>query len=669
MLCVFIALAADQGPSTNSFFSSIDAMTKSTEPLWTPVPSSSAASHMQQFISECAQRYDREFPDYASLHKWSVNHPGDFWESVARYSGIRYSHRPSKVLQQPGGIQTARWFNDGKLNFAENLLQGDPDGVALVFRDERGRRSQLTRAELKLQVARLANAMLREGLQKGDRVAAMLPNCPEAVVVMLGAASIGAVFSSCSPDFGQQAVLERFGQIEPRLLFVCDGYSYAGKNIDCRSKASAVAGALTDLAAFVVVPFLDDKPDISVQEGSVLFDEFLSEDSAIIYEQLPFNSPLYILYSSGTTGKPKCIVHGAGGTLLQHKKELLLHTDLQQDDVIFYFTTCGWMMWNWLVSALSTGATVVLYEGSPAYPEPDSLLQMGAEERVNVFGTSPRYLSALEKTVGSDVTGWPELRTVLSTGAPLASESFDFIKNTLGSQVQLSSISGGTDLISCFALGNPLLPVYRGELQCPGLGMAVEIFDAEANCLQGQSGELVCTQPFPSMPLGFWHDKDGRYEAAYFEKFPGVWAHGDIAEFTANGGLKIHGRSDAVLNPGGVRIGTSEVCGPAMAVDEVMEAIAIALQEKGEEHIILFVILRNNLQLDDALRDKIRFFIRNQASPRHEPARIIQVADIPRTLSGKPVELAVKAIVQGQPVENLSVIANPESLGHFRGRL
>ena len=639
---------------------------KSTEIIWQPDPADIAASQMQQFLQQSAERYDRSFTDYASLHEWSVNEPEEFWAAVADFSGIEFSVAPGSILEQPGDMLTARWFDGAQFNFAAELLKGEPGQLALVFRDERGRRREITRAELCRSVANLAAAMRQSGVGQGDRVAAMLPNCPEAVVVMLAAASIGAVFSSCSPDFGLQAILERFGQIQPRLLFVCDGYSYGGKPVDCLKKAAALIEALPELSRCVVVPFLDEKPELNGLTPAIHFNDYLIAESEPEFTQLPFNHPLYILYSSGTTGKPKCIVHGAGGTLLQHKKELMLHTNLSPEERVFYFTTCGWMMWNWLVSALSTGSTVVLYDGSPAYPVPDALIRMCSEEAVNVFGTSPRYLSMLEKDTDQAVTGWPELRTVLSTGAPLSPESYDFVSDTLGEHVQLCSISGGTDLISCFALGNPMLPVYRGELQAPGLGMAVAVFDQAGRSLLQAPGELVCTRAFPSMPLGFWNDAEGRYESSYFATYPGVWAHGDMAEITVHGGLKIHGRSDAVLNPGGVRIGSAEVCAPAMTVDGVIEVVAVAQVESGEEQILLFAVLREGLALTDKLQEQIRAAIRNQSSPRHVPARILQVPDIPRTLNGKVVELAVKAVINGQPVENRDVLANPESLEYFR---
>jgi acetoacetyl-CoA synthetase len=566
-------------------------------------------------------------------------------------------------------MRSAKWFTGATLNFAGNLLADADNSVAVIFCDERGRRVELSRAELASRVAACAAGMRSAGIVPGDRVAAMLPNCPEAVIVLLAAASVGAVFSSCSPDFGEHAVLERFSQIEPRLIFVCDGYSYAGKKIDCHSKLQSLMQKLESVEQMVIVTFLHVDSDISKLPGS-LFDSFCVDGASPQYESLSFDHPLYILYSSGTTGKPKCIVHGAGGTLLQHKKELMLHSDLHAGDRIFFFTTCGWMMWNWLVSALSVKATVVLYDGSPLYPAADALLHMAAEERVQVFGTSPRYLSALEKSSEHETRyELPELRTLMSTGAPLSADSYDFVAGLLGSEVQLASISGGTDLISCFALGNPLLPVYAGELQSRGLGMAVDVFNPEGVPVRGEFGELVCTQAFPSMPIGFWGDADGAaYSAAYFEQFPGVWTHGDQAMLTDHNGVVIRGRSDAVLNPAGVRIGAGEVCGPAMQLDEVLEAIAVAYRPDNEELIVLFVVLRSDIELDAQLRDRIAGAIRSAASPRHVPAYILDVPDIPRTLSGKPVELAVRAVVHNQTVDNIDALANPEALEYFRNR-
>ncbi len=646
---------------------------KQEQVIWTPGQDATERSHLGRFMRGIVGRVGERFDGYPEFYRWSIEKPEVFWAEVARYTDIRFEQPATTILDQPGDMQTARWFEGATLNFAANLLGDADESSALIFCDERGRRCVLSRVELASRVAALAAGMRQAGIRPGDRVAAMLPNCPEAVTAMLAAASIGAVFSSCSPDFGEIAVMDRFGQIEPRLLFVCDGYSYAGKRIDCRAKAANIASAIPSLEKVIVVPFLDTRPDIQQIEQACMVADFCIAGSEPHYESLPFDHPLYILYSSGTTGRPKCIVHSAGGTLLQHKKELMLHTDLHRGDVIFFFTTCGWMMWNWLVSALSVRATVVLYDGSPFYPDKRVLLRMATEEGVTVFGTSPSYLTALEKSgekVADDesINALSTVRTMLSTGAPLSPESYNFVHAVLGTDIQLCSISGGTDLISCFALGNPLLPVYCGELQCRGLGMAVDIFNDQGESLTGQVGELVCTRPFPSMPLGFWGDAGNAYTEAYFERFPGVWAHGDLAELTIHGGLKIYGRSDAVLNPGGVRIGTAEVCDPAMSLAAIEDCIAVSQRQGDDSRIILFVVVRDGLELDTALEQQIRDTVRINSSPRHVPEKILAVPEIPRTLSGKPVEMAVRSIIHGETVINMDAIANPDALEYFRNR-
>jgi acetoacetyl-CoA synthetase len=644
----------------------VDLKQSDTDPVWKPTLSGIARSHMAQFIKRYGGSPEA---DYADLYQWSLDYPDDFWAAVAEFADIHFSTPPESILRAADHIKDTVWFEGATLNFAEHLLAGDPSCQVLVSVAESGRRRTFTRGELRGEVAAIAAALTQSGVKPGDRVAAVLPNCAEALIAMLAAASVGAVFSSCSPDCGEASIKDRFEQISPSVLFFCDGYNYAGKQINCLEQAAAVANALTSVKKFVVVPILQARPELSETPAAVFFADFGIAGSPASYLPLPFAHPLFILYSSGTTGKPKCIVHGAGGTLLQHKKELLLHVDLHAEDTLLYFTSCGWMMWNWLVSALSTGASIVLYDGSPTQPESTSLLTLAAAEQVTVLGTSPRYLAMLEKTSAGKTTGWPELRTVLSTGAPLAPSSYDFVRKTLGSEVQLSSISGGTDIISCFALGNPVLAVYRGEIQCIGLGMAVDVFDPAGSSLTGVAGELVCTQAFPSMPLGFWNDNGEKYQAAYFEKYPGIWAHGDLAELTAHGGLHIYGRSDAVLNPGGVRIGSAEICGPAMSLAEITDAIAVSQRQADEERILLFVVLRKGVELDAVLEKNIADAVRQQASPRHVPALIIDVPDIPRTLSGKHVELAVKAIIHGEPVANVDVLANPEALEYFRGRV
>ena len=506
---------------------------------------------------------------------------------------------------------------------------------------------------------------------QGDVVAGFLPNLPEAVIAMLAAASIGATWTSCSPDFGIQGVLDRFGQVKPKVLFTADGYYYAGKTVDSLGQIASVLEQLPSVVSVVVVPYLQLRDGTKVHPRSACFADYGERGAPAVFTRLPFDHPLYVLYSSGTTGVPKCIVHGAGGTLLQHLKEHQLHTDVKPGDRLFFFTTCGWMMWNWLVSALASRATIVLYDGSPLHPGPGVLWTMAADEGVTIFGTSPRYLAAIEKEGyrPRDSHGIPGLRTVLSTGSPLGPEQYDFVADAIGPDIQLASISGGTDIVSCFALGNPLLPVFRGELQCRGLGMKVEVWDDAGRPLTGEKGELVCTAPFPSMPVGFWNDPEGlRYRAAYFERYPGIWHHGDYALLTLRGGLVILGRSDAVLNPGGVRIGTAEIYRQVEKLDEVLESVVVGQDVGHDVRVVLFVRLRDGLTLDEALCDRIRRQVRANTTPRHVPAKIVQVPEIPRTISGKIVELAVRETIHGRPVKNTDALANPSALAHFRDR-
>jgi acetoacetyl-CoA synthetase len=567
----------------------------------------------------------------------------------------------------------ARFFPAAQLNFAANLLRFDDEQPALVFRNERGARRTLSYRALRAEVARVAAGLESAGVVAGDRVAGFLPNLPESVIAMLATASLGAIWSSCSPDFGVSGVLDRFGQIQPKVLFTADGYFYAGKRIESLAGVAELLTRLSSVEHVVVIPYLAPRPQLAelgpAAARARLWGELGSAAATAACAPLPFNHPLYILYSSGTTGAPKCIVHGAGGTLLQHQKEHLLHTDLRRTDRIFYFTTCGWMMWNWLISALACGATLVLYDGSPFHPDPGVLWQMAQEERLTVFGTSAKYLASLQKSnyVPRDAVDLTALRALLSTGSPLLPEGFDYVYRQVKAELQLASISGGTDIVSCFALGCPTRPVYRGEIQCRGLGMAVDIFDDDGRPLRGARGELVCTAPFPSMPVGFWNDPEGaKYRAAYFERFPGIWHHGDYAAITGHDGLVIYGRSDAVLNPGGVRIGTAEIYSAVERLPQIAEALAIGQDWQGDVRIVLFVRLQPGVALDEALRNEIRSTIRANTSPRHVPARIIAVPDLPRTRSGKITEVAVRNVVHGLPVKNVEALANPDALEHFR---
>ncbi|MDX6750846.1 acetoacetate--CoA ligase [Geminicoccaceae bacterium 1502E] len=638
-----------------------------TEPLWQPSADCAAATQ----ISRLAARHGFTGPDAVErLRAWSVAEPEAFWKDIWDSFGVKASRQPDSVLEDAGRMPGARWFTGARLNYAENMLRHRDDTPAMIFRGEDGSRREVSWDELWRDVESLADALRAEGVEAGDRVAAYLPNIPETIIGLLAASSIGAVWSSCSPDFGVRGVLDRFGQIEPKVLITVDGYRYAGKRIDIREKISEIAGALPTLQRVVVVPFLEAAPNLSGIPHGVLLGRYATTDPAPLdFAQLPFDHPLYILYSSGTTGAPKAIVHGAGGVLLQHLKEHRLHTDVRPGERLFYFTTCGWMMWNWLASGLGSEATLVLFDGSPFHPGPEILWDIARDEGVAVFGTSAKYIDALKKAGlrPRDTHDLPALRAVLSTGSPLLPESFDYVYEAIKPDVQLASISGGTDIVSCFVLGNPAGPVRRGEIQMRGLGLAVEIWDDEGRPVEGRQGELVCTRPFPCMPVSFWNDPDGsRYHKSYFERFPGVWCHGDYAELTAEGGIVIYGRSDAVLNPGGVRIGTAEIYRQVEQIDEVLESICVGQDWEGDVRVVLFVRLREGVSLDDVLADRIRKRIRANCTPRHVPARIVQVADIPRTMSGKITELAVRDVIHERPVKNTEALANPQALALYR---
>ena len=634
--------------------------------------------------------YDGEKLDYQLLYRWSIDHPEQFWPEWWRYCDIVAEDRPGREpwddvvvgldrMAPPDPAQGPRWFLGSRINFAENLLRYADDREALVSWNESGRRAALTYRDLQEAVASVAAALKAHGIVAGDRVAGFVPNIPEAIIAMLATASLGAVWSSCSPDFGVKGVLDRFGQIAPRVLFTADGYRYAGKEIDSLGRVREIVEQIPAIERVVVIPYLRSDPPLASIRNATMWFAWLegqrpeATGQGAGYERFAFDHPLYIMYSSGTTGLPKCMVHGAGGTLLQHMKEHQLHADLRRDDRLFYFSTCGWMMWNWLASGLATGATLILYDGAPLAPNPAILWDMAQAERITVFGTSAKYIAAAEKAGleparTHDLT---HLRTILSTGSPLAPPGFDYVYEKIKRDVCLSSISGGTDIISCFAGGNPTGPVWRGELQALSLGMAVDVFDENGRPVRGEPGELVCTKPFPSMPVAFWNDPDGtKYRAAYFDYFPGVWRHGDWAELTEHDGMIITGRSDATLNPGGVRIGTAEIYRQVEQLPEIVESLVIG-QDIGDERdrdvrIVLFVRLREGLTLDDALRDRIRRLVRENASPHHVPKVIVQVTDIPRTISGKITEMAVRDVVHGRPVKNTDALANPQALDLFR---
>lgn len=641
------------------------------QPLWVPAQEKVNNANMTKFMAYVNSTFGNNISDFNQLYQWSIDRPADFWSAVWEFGGIIASSKWESVVTNQDDMMGSRWFQGAKLNFAQNLMRYRDDKPALVFQGEGQEPRRITYAGLYDQVARLASALREMGVQVGDRVAGFMPNMIETVVAMLAATSIGAIWSSCSPDFGIKGVLDRFGQIQPKVLFTPNGYFYNGKKIDSLGRVASIIKEIPSIEKVVVVPYTETEPDITDLPGAIIFSDFLSpvENLEIDYEQLPFDHPLYIMYSSGTTGVPKCIVHGAGGTLIQHLKELMLHTDLKREDTIFYFTTCGWMMWNWLVSSLAVGATVLLYDGSPFYPGPETLFKMAQDEQISVFGTSAKYLAAIEKegVKPAQLFDLSALKAILSTGSPLSIESFEYVYRDIKQDVCLSSISGGTDIVSCFALGNPIGPVYAGELQCRGLGMAVDAFDSRGNSLLNQKGELVCKLAFPSMPIYFWNDEeDKRYKKAYFSVFENTWHHGDYIEVTDTGGVIIYGRSDATLNPGGVRIGTAEIYRQVESLEEIKDSLVVGQNWDNDVRVVLFIKLSDGVEFNNDLVAKIKKVVRENATPRHVPSKIIPIGDIPYTISGKKVELAVRNIIHNESVENRDALANPEVLELYK---
>ncbi len=641
-------------------------------PLWKPSTERIKNSNLSCLMAQLKEKKGLEFANYDELHKWSVDERADFWESVWEYGGIIASKGYDKVMVDGDKMPGAKWFTGARLNFAENLLRFRDDKEAMVFKGENQEAIRINYADLYNQVAKLAKSLRKAGIKSGDRVAGFVPNMIETVVAMLAATSIGAIWSSCSPDFGIKGVLDRFGQIEPKILFTANGYSYNGKEFSSLEKIGEILDSLPSIEKVIVIPYTEERADISAINNAIHFQDFLSPEDGleIEFEQLPFDHPLYIMYSSGTTGTPKCIVHGAGGTLIQHLKEHIFHVDLKREDRIYYFTTCGWMMWNWLVSALAVGATAILFDGSPFYPDGGATFKLAQDEKITVFGTSAKFFAAVQQAgvTPGKTYDLNSIKAICSTGSPLSAESFEYVYREVKEDVNLASISGGTDIISCFALGNPILPVYIEELQCCGLGMKVEAFDDFGKPVFEEKGELVCTAAFPSMPIYFWNDPDNqKYHDAYFDTYKNIWCHGDYIMITETGGVIIYGRSDATLNPGGVRIGTAEIYRQVETIAGVKDSVVIGQEwEESDVRVVLFVVLEDGVELTPEFEKQIKTTIRKSTTPRHVPAKIIPVADIPYTISGKKVELAVKRMVHNMPITNRDALANPEALENFK---
>jgi acetoacetyl-CoA synthetase len=640
--------------------------------LWKPSEERIRRTNMYRFMNFINERHGKNFDEYTPLYRWSIENIPDFWASMWDFAAIRASESFDQVIDDLGKMPGARWFTGARLNFAENLLRYRDDWPALIFKGEGRPAKRMTYAEVYDEVARIATSLKDAGVESGDRVVGFMPNMPETIIAMLAATSLGATWSSCSPDFGIMGVLDRFGQIKPKVLFTADGYFFKGKRFDSLSRISDILKELPTIEKVVVVPYTQGDPNISGVPNAVRYGDFRSPESnrEIEFTQLPFGHPVYIMYSSGTTGLPKCMVQSAGGILINQLKELMLHTDLKREDTIFYFTTCGWMMWNWLTSSLGVGATLVLFDGNPFYPDSGVLWELAQDEKISVFGTSAGYIGALQNAgvkPGSEFD-LSSLKSVLSTGSPLYVENFEYVYEHIKEDLQLASISGGTDLNGCFALGNPMGPVYAGELQCRGLGMKVEAFDENGKSIINTQGELVCTAPFPSMPVYFWDDPDNeKYHSAYFDVYPDVWRHGDFIEINERGGVTMYGRSDAVLNPGGVRIGTADIYRLVEQLEEIDDSVVVGQQWKNDTRVILFVKLAEGFELTEELKNKIKQTIRTNASPRHAPAKIITVPDIPYTLNMKKVELAVKKVIHNEQVLNKDALRNPHVLEYYAG--
>ena len=640
-----------------------------TQLLWQPTDRQINAAQITQFMQLANKTHQLQLANYQQLHQWSITYKEDCWKLIAEFCQLQFEQAPNTIYTPGERFETGHWFNGATLNFAANLLARNDNQPAILYADEDGRRVILTFKELNQQAHSLAAYLQDCGVEIGDRVAGFLPNCPATIIGMLATTLIGAIWTACSPDFGLQGLLDRFSQVEPKVLIAVDSHSYNGKRHQHLTKIAELQHQLPSLQKTIILPNQNQEPNLNKLKNATLWDEAIQTTNTVQPAILPFDHPIYILYSSGTTGKPKCMVHGAGNTLLQHKKELMLHTDLKPDERIFYYTTCGWMMWNWLISSLAVGATVVLYDGAPFYSRKKQIFDLIDELQINVCGVGAKYIEACAKfdLKPNETHALTSLRTILSTGSPLLPDSFDYVYQNIKQAICLSSISGGSDIVSCFALGNPALPVFRGELQCLGLGMDVKVFNTNGKPIVDEKGELVCTTPFPSMPIYFWNDSDGtRYHAAYFERFANTWTHGDYASLTQHGSIIIYGRSDATLNPSGVRVGTAEIYQQVEKVADVLDCLAVGQEWKNSERIILFVMLKPGITLNKELQREIKNIIRTHTSPHHVPAKIIQVPDLPRTMSGKLVELAVKNIIHNQPVTNTSALANPETLEYFK---